>query len=74
LAISVATGPATVTLEGGRSIHDFSDVPVISGVLNSILSQEAGEDYGDYVMVDRIGIGVRYPALRSHGDFTDRGV
>ena len=61
LAISVATGPATVTLEGGRSIHDFSDVPVISGVLNSILSQEAGEDYGDYVMVDRIGIGVRYP-------------
>ena len=54
-------GRATVTLEGGRSIHDFSDVPVISGVLNSILSQEAGEDYGDYVMVDRIGIGVRYP-------------
>ncbi len=61
LAIGVAAGPATVTLEGGRSIHDFSDIPVISGVLNSILAQEAGEDYGDYVMVDRVGLGVRYP-------------
>jgi hypothetical protein len=61
LAIGVAAGRATVTLEGGRSIHDFSDVPVISGVLNSILAQEAGEDYGDYVMVDRVGVGVRYP-------------
>ena len=50
-----------LSLEASRSVRDVSDLPVISGVVNSILSQEAGEDFGDYLLLDRIGLGIRYP-------------
>jgi hypothetical protein len=43
---------ATVTLAGGRVVRDVGDEPVIAPLLNSVLAQEAGEDYGDYVLRD----------------------
>ncbi|NNG16427.1 MAG: hypothetical protein HKM89_08100 [Gemmatimonadales bacterium] len=43
-----------------RDIRDLADFPVIAPVLNSILSQEAGEDYGDYVLVESAEIGARH--------------
>jgi hypothetical protein len=42
-----------------RDIRDLADFPVIAPVLNSILSQEAGEDYGDYVLVESAELGAR---------------
>jgi hypothetical protein len=61
LAVRVGFGPAEVEAFGRREVRDLSDVPVISPLLNSFLSQENGDDYGDYVLLDRTGAGVRYP-------------
>jgi hypothetical protein len=38
---------------------DFSDLPVIAPVVNSVLSQETGEDHGDYVLLHAVELGVR---------------
>ena len=35
-----------------RRISDLSDLPVIAPALNSLLAQEAGKDYGDYVLLE----------------------
>ena len=35
---------------GYRQVRDVSDVPVIAPLLNSIASQEFGDDYGDYYL------------------------
>lgn len=62
------TGGLEVTLKGdrsevsvaaGREVSDLSDWPSISGVLNSVLAQEGGRDYGDYVQVDRVAVSWR---------------
>ena len=50
-----------MTLAASRTIADLSDTHAISGVLNSILAQEAGQDYGDYALVDRAGFAFGYP-------------
>jgi hypothetical protein len=39
-----------------REVHDIGDQPVISGVVNTVLAQEAGRDFGDYVRLDRLEI------------------
>ncbi len=44
-------GATQLELSGSRRITDFSDVPVIAPLLNSFTSQEAGQDYGDYVLL-----------------------
>ncbi len=61
LAIRAGLGPAEIELFGRRRVRDLSDVPVISPLLNSFLSQENGDDYGDYVLLDMAGASVRYP-------------
>jgi hypothetical protein len=58
LHASWSTGASRLTLGASRRITDFSDLPVIAPVLNSILSQEAGKDYGDYVLLHSIEAGV----------------
>jgi hypothetical protein len=40
-------------------VSDFSDLQVIAPVLNSIAAQEAGKDYGDYVLLHTAGLGLR---------------
>lgn len=51
--------PVTLDLHASREIRDLSDRPVMSRALNSLVAQEAGEDHGDYVMVEGAGVQVR---------------
>jgi hypothetical protein len=59
LTLTVGQGAAQLTVGGSRRIRDLSDLPVISPVLNSLLSQEAGRDFGDYVLLNAAGLTVR---------------
>ena len=66
-----AKGSVTITSSYGlefsvyRQVRDISDVPAIAPLLNSISSQEFGNDYGDYYLASgtqaafRSGIGGR---------------
>jgi hypothetical protein len=52
-----------LTLAAGRRLRDLGDAPILSGVVNSLLSQEGGADHGDYVLVD----GAAASAMRQVG-------
>jgi hypothetical protein len=41
-------------------VSDFSDLPVVTPLVNSLLAQEAGKDYGDYVLVQGVELGIRH--------------
>jgi hypothetical protein len=43
-------GAWTWRLSGERAVRDLGDVPVISGVVNSLAAQETGADFGDYFL------------------------
>jgi hypothetical protein len=60
LTLAAGTGATRLSLAGERRIRDFSDLPVISPAVNSLLAQEAGDDYGDYVLVNAVSAGVRH--------------
>ena len=47
---------ARVQVFADRSMHDIADAPVISGLSNSIGTLVSGDDYGDYTLVERVGI------------------
>ena len=61
LALDVGVGPAELTGFAERRVTDFSELPVISGFLNSFRAQEGGDDAGDYVLLDAAGVGLRQP-------------
>jgi len=52
LTVEASTPGPVLALSAGRTIRDVADRPIISGVVNSILAQEGGNDYGDYVLMD----------------------
>ncbi len=52
---------ATIALLADRSIRDLSDRQVISRVLNSLTAQESGDDHGDYVLIEGVGLRVGIP-------------
>jgi hypothetical protein len=52
-------GATGLSLAASRRVVDFSDLPVIAPLLNSVLSQEAGQDHGDYVLLHAVEFGVR---------------
>ena len=52
-------GNAEWMIEGRRTIRDFGDEPVVSGVMNSLLSQEAAIDLGSYLLGEEVGVGLR---------------
>lgn len=56
LRVAVAAGALTVTATAERVVRDFPDWAAASGVVNSVLAQEGGRDYGDYVQLDRGGV------------------
>jgi hypothetical protein len=60
LTASLSAGATRVTVGAARRIRDFSDLPVIAPMLNSLLAQEGGRDYGDYVLLHSAGVGVRH--------------
>jgi hypothetical protein len=59
--LNVAHRIGNVTLEaaGERHAVDVSDEPPISPLLNSLLAQELGDDYGDYVLSNSLQLGVQ---------------
>jgi hypothetical protein len=62
LALSMNAGSTRISAEGFRRIRDFSDLPIITPLFNSITSQEFAKDYGDYVLLEGASLGVRHPA------------
>ncbi len=60
LNATVGQGATQLALDASRRIKDFSDLPVIAPAMNSILSQESGDDHGDYVLLNSASLGVRH--------------
>jgi hypothetical protein len=46
-----------------REVRDLADEPVISPIVNSLLAQELGYDFGDYVRLDRFEVELGSGAL-----------
>jgi hypothetical protein len=59
-SLTLSHGATQLSLEASRRISDFSDLPVIAPAMNSILSQESGNDHGDYVLLNSVGLGARH--------------
>jgi hypothetical protein len=59
LTVGAGLGATQVTLGAARRIRDLSDLPIIAPVTNSLLSQEGGRDYGDYVLLQTATLGLR---------------
>jgi hypothetical protein len=57
--VGITRGANEWMFEGRRIIRDFGDEPVVSGAVNSLLSQEAGIDLGSYLLGEEIGAGLR---------------
>ncbi len=57
-------GGSITTLEGSRSVVDFSDLPAASRLVNSFSAQEWGDDFGDYLRLDRVSLEHQFPAGR----------
>lgn len=60
LKVTVSPAPVALFIEASRSVRDLSEWPTTSGVLNSVTSQEAGIDYGDWLELDRVAGGVKW--------------
>jgi len=50
------SGGTTFDAGGSRRIVDLSEIPIIAPLLNSITSQEAGDDHGDYALIHSIDL------------------
>jgi len=61
LVAELGLGTTTLSLGAGRRVQDVSDFLVTAPVVNSLTSQEAGQDYGDYALVEWIEAGARRP-------------
>lgn len=57
--LEVEAGATRFGLSWHREIRDFTDIPVIAPVLNSLTSQEFGDDYGDYVLRETAAASLR---------------
>jgi len=60
LSAGWSLGASRLSLGASRRMTDLSDLPAIAPVLNSILSQEAGKDHGDYVLLHAIELGLSH--------------
>ncbi|MGH7646083.1 MAG: hypothetical protein ACREMR_10920, partial [Gemmatimonadales bacterium] len=54
-----ATHAGGVDASVSRRVRDVLDEPIIAPLVNSFTSQELGDDYGDYYLVDAARLGVR---------------
>ncbi|HET8633557.1 MAG TPA: hypothetical protein VFL88_05365 [Gemmatimonadales bacterium] len=59
LAVTIGQGATQLSLAAQRSVDDVGGTPVIAPLLNSIMAQEFGKDYGDYFRLDRADLAVR---------------
>jgi hypothetical protein len=60
LTVLAGSGGTQVSLGAERRVRDLSDLPVIAPALNSLLAQEAGDDYGDYVLLNGVTAALRH--------------
>ena len=60
LSLTLGQGATQLNLDAARRIRDLSDLPVIAPAMNSILSQESGDDHGDYVLLNSAELGMRH--------------
>jgi hypothetical protein len=60
IRLTAGLGATELELSAARRVRDFSDLPVISPLLNSLTAQEAGDDHGDYVLLHSALAGVRH--------------
>ncbi|HEX9165661.1 MAG TPA: hypothetical protein VF862_07100 [Gemmatimonadales bacterium] len=67
LDVSIGGDRSEVSMAASREVRDLSEWPSISGVLNSVLAQEGGHDYGDYVQLDQVTVTVRRALGRDIG-------
>jgi hypothetical protein len=58
--VTAGLGGTELSLSAAQRVRDFSDLPVVSPVLNSLLAQESGTDYGDYVLLRSAMAGMRH--------------
>ena len=65
VAITSADG---LELVAYRHVRDIADTRVIAPLLNSIASQEFGDDYGDYYRATGVRLGVRF-AVGARGEW-----
>jgi len=61
LVVDLGLGTNTLSLGAGRRVQDVSDFLITAPVVNSLTSQEAGQDYGDYALVDWFRLSLRRP-------------
>jgi hypothetical protein len=57
LAGSLKVGRGSLQADVYRAVRDVGDVPVIAPILNSLSSQESGDDYGDYYLATGARLG-----------------
>ncbi|MDQ2670801.1 MAG: hypothetical protein M3Y31_09230, partial [Gemmatimonadota bacterium] len=60
LSARLGAGATTVEVGASRRVQDFAEWPVISPILNSVLAQEFGDDYGDYLLLERVSVGASH--------------
>lgn len=56
----LGAGATTIEVGASRRVQDFAEWPVISPILNSVLAQEFGDDYGDYLLLERVSVGASH--------------
>lgn len=56
---SLELGRTTLAARVVRRIRDVADEPIVAPVVNSIMAQEAGRDYGDYALVEAARVSLR---------------
>jgi hypothetical protein len=59
MTASWSHGTTRLNIGASRRVSDFSDLPVVAPLMNSLLAQEGGRDYGDYVLLHSVDLGVR---------------
>jgi hypothetical protein len=57
---SLTRGANEWSFDARRVIRDIGDEPVVSGVVNSLLSQESAKDLGSYLLGEEVGLGLRH--------------
>jgi len=67
-AVAVAASGPGIDVSGYRRVRDVADAPVIAPLLNSIGSQEFGDDYGDYYLATGARASLRR-ALGARGEW-----
>ena len=65
--LAFASGATRLFASASRQVRDFSDLPVTAPAVNSLTSQEFGDDYGDWLLLDEASAGVERRLGSRHG-------